>query len=268
MDGSVSPSWPVRALALLIVFLLLAPIGVIVPISFSGVDYLQFPPETWSLRWYRNYFGSSSWTGATLTSLKVAFLSMLLATVIGTLAALAVRRVTKRYSDIILGISIMPLVIPHIILAISLYFLFVQLRMSGTLLSFVIAHTVISVPLVLISVLTSLSRFDARLEDAAFSLGAGHIYTLRRITLPNILPGIATGALLAFLTSFDEVVIAIFLAGTRMVTLPKRMWDGLWLEITPAIAAAATIVLLVTLVVLVSIYLLRISLKAPERPSR
>lgn len=227
---------------------LILPILIVVPISFSNAEYLQFPPRSWSLRWYRQYTGSYGWIEATVLSLKVAGSVTVLSSVLGTAAAFALVRSRFPGKTVALAVLLSPLIVPSIITAIAIYFMFAPLRLVGTTIGLVIAHTVVALPLVIIAVTTSLHGFDERIENAALSLGASRLYALRRVTLPLIAPGVFTGAALAFLTSFDEVVIAIFLAGTNATTLPKKMWDGLMLEITPAIAAAATIVIGITLV--------------------
>jgi ABC-type spermidine/putrescine transport system permease subunit II len=240
-----------------VLFFLVFPTFVVVPISFSAANYLQFPPQSWSLRWYETYFGSESWMDATLLSFEIALVVMVAATVLGTAAAFALARAQFRGKSLVYGLMLSPLIIPTIITAIAAYFLFARMRLIGSPVGLMLAHTVIAIPLVVVVVLASLSGFDRRVERAALSLGATPWYALRRITLPIIAPGILTGALLAFLASFDEVVIAIFLAGSDATTLPKKMWEGVWIEITPAIAAASTFVISLTLILFAAMELLR-----------
>ncbi|HLI12082.1 MAG TPA: ABC transporter permease [Alphaproteobacteria bacterium] len=248
------PVWIVSALVLL--FLVL-PIFIVVPISFSSATYLQFPPAHYSLRWYDVYFGTQGWFAATLLSAKIAVVVMILATALGTAAAFALVRAQFPGKSLLYGFLLSPLIVPTIITAIAVYFLFAKLHLIGNWLGLVLAHTVLAIPLVVVVVSASLSGFNVMLERAAMSLGAAPWQALRRVTLPIIAPGIVTAALLAFLASFDEVVIAIFIAGSGAVTLPKKMWDGLWLEITPAIAAASTFVIAVTIILFVAMELLR-----------
>jgi putative spermidine/putrescine transport system permease protein len=240
-----------------VLFFLVFPIFVVVPISFSAATFLQFPPHHLSLRWYDAYFGSEDWMAATLRSFEIAALVMVLATTLGTSAAFALARAHFRGKQALYALMLSPLIVPTIITAIAAYFLFARLHLIGHPLGLMLAHTVIAIPLVVIVVSASLSGFDRRLESAALSLGANPWYALRRVTLPIIAPGIISGALLAFLASFDEVVIAVFLAGTGATTLPKKLWEGVWLEITPVIAAASSFVICLTLLLFAAMELLR-----------
>jgi putative spermidine/putrescine transport system permease protein len=241
----------------LVLFFLVFPVLVVVPISFSAANYLQFPPEEWSLRWYEVYFGTQSWQDATLLSFQVALAVMVLATILGSMAAFALSRAQFPGKQAVYGLMLSPLIIPTIITAIAAYFLFARMKLIGNPLALILAHTAIAIPIVVVVVSASLSGFDRRLESAALSLGAGPWYALRRVTLPIIAPGILTAAVLAFLASFDEVVIAVFLAGTGATTLPKKMWEGVWLEITPAIAAASSFLIFMTIILFAAMELLR-----------
>jgi putative spermidine/putrescine transport system permease protein len=251
-----APLW-IWVLTGTVLFFLVFPIFVVVPISFSAANYLKFPPESWSLRWYDAYFGSESWMDATLLSFEIGLVVMVAATILGSTAAFALSRAQFRGKSLVYALMLSPLIIPTIITAIASYFLFARMRLIGNPLGLMLAHTAIAIPLVVVVVSASLSGFDRRLETAALSLGAAPWYALRRVTLPIIAPGILTGALLAFLASFDEVVIAVFLAGTGATTLPKKMWEGVWLEITPAIAAASSFVIALTLILFAAMELLR-----------
>lgn len=251
-----APLW-LWIVAGLVLFFLVFPIFVVVPISFSSATYLKFPPGNLSLRWYEAYLGSASWRNATLRSFEIAFVVMVLATILGTMAAFALVRTRFRGSRILLALILSPLIVPTIITAIAAYFLFARMRLIGNPLGLMLAHTVLATPLVVVVVSASLGGFDRRLESAALSLGANPWYALRRVTLPILAPGILTAALLAFLASFDEVVIAIFLAGTGATTLPKKLWEGVWLEITPIIAAASSFIICLTLILFVAMALLR-----------
>ncbi len=243
--------------ATLVLFFLVFPILVVIPISFSAANYLQFPPENLSLRWYAAYFGGRGWVDATVLSVEVASVVTMLATVLGTAAAFGIVRSDFPFKKAVYGALLSPLIVPSIITAIALYFLFAPLHLVGSFWGLVLAHTILALPLVVVVVTASLRGFNMALERAAMSLGAAPWTALRRITLPIIAPGIATGALLAFLASFDEVVVAIFLAGTDAVTLPKKIWEGVWLEITPVIAAASTVVIALTIALFVVLELMR-----------
>jgi len=257
VNGSRAAPFAVWVLACLVLFFLVFPIFVIIPISFSGASYLQFPPESFSLRWYQEYFGGGGWWESTLLSFKIAIVVTFFATAFGTAAAFALVRSTFPGKAIVYGVLLSPIIVPSIITAIAVYFLFAPLHLVGNWWGMVLAHTVLAIPLVVVVVSASLSGFRIVLEQAAMGLGASPAVALWRVTLPIISPGIATAALLAFLASFDEVVVAIFLSGTNAVTLPKKMWDGVWLEITPVIAAASTIIIGLTVILFVAIEFLR-----------
>ena len=241
--------------AAVLVFLAL-PLLVVMPISFSAAKYLTFPPPGWSLQWYERYFGSREWMGATWRSVEVAVLTTLAASAIGTAAALALRRPFRGRSLVHL-VVVAPMVVPVIILAIAIYGLFARLQLVGTLLGLVLAHTVLALPFVVVVVAATLRGFDESLELAAQNLGANRWHTFRLVTLPLIAPGIVSGAVLAFITSFDEVVIAIFVSGARAPTLPKQMWDGIRTEIDPTVAAVSTLLIFVTAVLVGALTLIR-----------
>jgi len=241
----------------LVLFFLVFPIFVVIPISFSAANYLQFPPKSLSLRWYDAYFNGRGWVDATVLSAEVAAVVTVFATTLGTAAAFGLVRSDFPMKKAVYGALLSPLIVPSIITAIALYFLFAPMHLVGNFWGLVLAHTILALPLVVVVVSASLRGFNMALERAAMSLGAAPWTALRRVTLPIIAPGIATGALLAFLASFDEVVVAIFLAGTDAVTLPKKIWEGVWLEITPVIAAASTVVIALTIVLFVVLEIMR-----------
>ena len=241
--------------AAIFVFLAL-PLLVVVPISFSAAKYLTFPPPGWSVQWYERYFGSREWMSATVRSFEVALLTTAAATAVGTAAAMALRRPFRGRSLARL-IILAPLVVPVIIVAIAIYGLYAKLRMVGTLYGLVLAHTVLALPFVVVVVSATLSGFDSTLELAAQNLGANRWRTFRFVTLPLIRPGIVSAALLAFVTSFDEVVVAIFVSGTQAATLPKQMWDGIRTEIDPTVAAVSTLLIGVTTLALGLLALVR-----------
>jgi len=241
---------------MLVLAFLALPTFVVLPISFSAAKYLTFPPPGWSLQWYDRYFGSREWMTATWRSFEVGVLTMVAATTVGTAAALALRRQFRGRSVVNLVI-LAPMVVPVIITAIAIYGLYARLRLIGTIPGLVLAHTVLALPLVVVVVGASLRGFDERLELAAQNLGANRWQTFRSVTLPLIRPGVMSGALLAFITSFDEIVIAIFISGARAPTLPKQMWDGIRTEIDPTIAAVSSLLIAVTVLVMVAITLLR-----------
>jgi putative spermidine/putrescine transport system permease protein len=234
--------------ALIFVYLVL-PIFVIIPISFSASKYLQFPPQGFSLQWYDQFFHGRNWMAATLRSFQVAVLTAFLATVLGTMASLALVRGEFPGKRLLYGLIISPLIVPVIIAAVAVYYVFAFFRMVGTIWALVLAHTALALPFVVVNVTATLQGFDVTLERAALSLGANRLVTFLRVILPLTWPGIFSGALFAFITSFDEVVVAIFLAGATP-TLPKQMWDGIRVAINPTISAAASLLITLSVVLL------------------
>jgi len=224
------------------------PLTIIFPLSFSDAIFLQFPPPDYSFRWYEKYFSRADWTGPTITSFQVAAITMVVATLIGTLASIAIVRSEFPGKRIVLGLLLSPIIVPTIILAIALYYLFARYGLIGSKLGLVLAHTVLAVPYVIVVVSAGLERIDFSLEQAAWTLGAGKIKAFVKVTLPLMRPAVLTGALFSFLASFDEVVIAIFISGTSAITLPKKMWDGIREEIEPTIAAVAALLIALSLV--------------------
>ncbi|MDP9354213.1 MAG: ABC transporter permease, partial [Chloroflexota bacterium] len=208
----------------LILFYLVFPIFVVIPVSFSSAKYLQFPPPGFSLQWYEKYLTRSDWTGATWLSVQVAAGTALLATLLGTLAALALVRGRFWGRDLINAFVVSPMIIPSIIVAIGIYFFYARIQLIGSPFALVLAHTALAVPFVVVNVSATLVGFDERLEYAAMNLGANRRQTFLKVTLPLIRPGVLTGALFAFVTSFDELIVALFISGTGAVTLPRKMW--------------------------------------------
>ncbi len=225
---------------------LLAPVAVVLIISFSSANYLQFPPPGFSLQWYENYFTSDRWIVATWASVQVAVATTVLATLLGTTSALALNRWYFPGRQLLFTFLVSPMIVPVMIIAMALYAAFAPLRLVGTLPGLVLGHTILAYPYVLINVMAPLYGLDERLEQAAMSLGANGWNTFRTVTLPLILPGVLSGAIFAFSVSWDEVVIAIFLSGLRTTTIPKQMWDGVRTEIDPTIAAVASILIVIS----------------------
>jgi putative spermidine/putrescine transport system permease protein len=240
----------VVAMAVLVLAFLIAPVVIIVIVSFSGADYLSFPPPHLSLRWYARFFGTAAWRQSILVSVQVACLTMLFATVLGLAASLALVRGRFRGKGAVYALLLSPMIVPTIITAIGLYFFFVKLKATGSILAMALGHTVLALPVVVIIITATLQGFDLRLELAALSLGASRVTALRRVTLPLIAPGIVSAALFAFLTSFDELLVPLFLAGVEVQTLTVRIWNSLLLEVDPTIAAVSSFLIAVTCTVL------------------
>jgi putative spermidine/putrescine transport system permease protein len=241
----------------IILFYLVFPVFVVAPVSFSSAKYLQFPPPGWSLQWYQNYFDRPGWVPATLLSIRVAIATAILATALGTAASLALVRGRFPGKGAVNSFIVSPLIVPGIIVAIGVYFFYAQVRLVGNPLGLILAHTCLALPFVVTNVSATLQGFDERLEYAAMNLGANRWQTFRRVTLPIIRPGVFAGALFAFITSFDELLVALFVSGSGAVTLPRKMWDSLRQEIDPTIAAVSTILITFSIVVLLTAELLR-----------
>jgi putative spermidine/putrescine transport system permease protein len=241
---------------LTVVFLTL-PTLIVVPMGFSSSQILAFPPPGWSLEWYQKAFTSREWTSGFVNSIQVAVVTGFLATALGTLAALGMVRGRFPGRGALNALILSPLIVPVIIIAIGMFSLYVRWKITGSLLGLVVAHTALAIPFVIVTVSTSLRTVDRNLELAAQNLGAGPVRTLWRITLPLIMPGVFAGGLFAFLTSWDEVVTAIFLTTTRFRTLPVVMWEQVREVVDPSVAAVATVVLVVTTTILALAFVVR-----------
>jgi len=244
-------------------FLLIVPSLVVIPMSFSASQYLEFPPREWSLRWYENYFfswkvenGFNDWMAATWTSIKVAILTIFVAVPIGTMAAYGLVNSSARISKILLPIFISPMMVPIILVAIGLFYFFVQFKLVGSILGLVIGHSLVALPLVLIIVFSALKNYDMNQEKVARSLGAGRFRAFREITLPQIKFSIISASLIAFLTSFDEIIISLFVAGGDNSTITRSMFLALRDQIDPTIAAISTILIIISSGLLIIVQLL------------
>jgi putative spermidine/putrescine transport system permease protein len=234
----------------LIVLFLIAPSLLVVPLSFSDSRYLTFPPPAWSTRWYGAYFSAIEWRDATYVSFAAACLTMLLSTTLGTLAAYGLHAVRSRWSALAYLAFVLPLVIPAILIAIGIFLFYAQLGLNNTLTGIVLAHSVLAIPLVVITVASSLKSYDMNQEMVARSLGASRPRAFLTVTLPQIKISVISGALLAFITSLDEVVISLFIAGGDRATLTKRMFNALRDEIDPTIASISTLLIALSVVLL------------------
>ena len=244
-------------------FLLIVPSLVVIPMSFSASQYLEFPPQEWSLRWYENYFfswkvenGFNDWMAATWTSIKVAVLTIFVAVPIGTMAAYGLVNSSSRTSKILFPIFISPMMVPIILVAIGLFYFFVQFKLVGSVLGLVIGHSLVALPLVLIIVFSALKNYYMNQEKVARSLGAGRFRAFREITLPQIKFSIISASLIAFLTSFDEIIISLFVAGGDNSTITRSMFLALRDQIDPTIAAISTILIIISSGLLIIVQLL------------
>ena len=250
------PFW-LTGLAALVLFYLIFPIFVIVPVSFSSASYLSFPPPGWSLRWYGNFFGRPDWLAAAWLSIWIGIAVTLLASALGTPAAFGLVRGRFPGKRFLNGFILSPLIVPGIIVAIGIYFAYARLGLIGHPVGLVLAHTALAVPFVVINVSASLYGFDQRLEQAALSLGATPWRAFWQVTFPLVRPGVMAGAVFAFIASFDELLVALFVSGSTAVTLPRLMWQEIRQDIDPTIAAASTLLLLLTTGLLLTVELLR-----------
>ena len=249
-------------ISIIVLFLLIVPSLIVIPMSFSDSQYLEFPPKNWSLRWYENYFSSgqvgmgfNDWIGATWTSIKVAVLTIFVATPIGTMAAYGLINSGNRVRSILFPVMISPMMIPVILVAIGLFYFYVQFKMVNSILGLVLGHSLVAMPLVLIIVLAALKNYDMNQEKVARSLGASRIRAFFEITLPQIKFSIISASLISFLTSFDEVIISLFVAGGDNSTITRAMFLALRDQIDPTIAAISTILIIISTSLLVLVQL-------------
>jgi putative spermidine/putrescine transport system permease protein len=239
---------PLNTFAAVVALLLILPLLAVVPAAFSDKSFIRLPPETWSLRWWHVFFADASWRRALITSLEVAALSAVVSILAGTAAALGMARAGSALRTLLTGLFIGPVVAPVIVLALALYAIARAAGLVGTTTALVIAHTMLALPYVALNVGVSLAALDPRLDLAAAGLGAGPWRIFRTVTLPLIAPGVIGGGVFAFITSFDEVVLSIFLAGPTVKTLPVRIWEEIRVEFTPVVAVAATVMIALALV--------------------
>lgn len=245
-------------------FFLIFPIVVIIPLSFNSVPFftfteemLSFDPAGYSLRWYRDFFTNLNWQGAVNNSLVIALFSTLLATALGTLAALGLSRRHVPLRTTLMAILISPMIVPLIISACGMFFFYSRVNLQGTFIGVILAHAALGTPFVVITVTATLVGFDHSLTRAAISLGASPARAFFKIIVPLILPGVISGALFAFITSFDEVVVILFVGSYEQRTIPWQMFSGIREQISPTILAVATMLIIVSMLLLSSVELLR-----------
>jgi putative spermidine/putrescine transport system permease protein len=233
----------------LVIAFLVLPVMIVIPLSFSDSTLLEFPPRVWSLRWYRVLLDSLEWRDAAWMSVKVAVLTTLLATPLGTAAAYGLHVGGFRLSGLLRLLILAPLLVPVILIAIGVFYLYALLDLNNTLAGLVLAHTMLALPFVVLSVAAGLRSYDMAQERVARSLGASWPRAFRSITLPQIIASVLSGALLAFISSFDEVIVAFFISGGEMATLPRKMFSALRDQIEPTIAAISTILVVLSVAI-------------------
>jgi putative spermidine/putrescine transport system permease protein len=253
-----------RVLCGLIFFFLVAPIVTIIPLSFNAQDFFTFTPEMlrldpdgFSLKHYRDFFTNPDWQKPLWNSLAIAPVATLIAVTLGTLAAIGLSQSHVPFKGAIMAILISPMIVPLIISAAGMYFFYSRVGLQGTYWGVVLAHAALGIPFVIITVTATLVSFDRSLTRAAASLGADPVRTFFKVQMPLILPGVVAGGLFAFITSFDEVVVVLFLGAPGEKTLPWQMFTGLREQISPTILAAATVLVTISVLLLITLELLR-----------
>ncbi|WP_017277294.1 ABC transporter permease [Sinorhizobium meliloti] len=239
-----------------ILFFLLLPTLIVLPMSLSETDYIEFPPQGLTLKWYSAYFNDPDWMTATWFSLKIALATTATATVVGTMAALAIVRGSLPFRSTLQALALGPMIVPHIILGVALYLSFAPLQLTGSFYGFLVAHTVLAVPYVIITVTASLQRFDPTLELAALNCGANRMQAFFLVVLPNIVPGVAAAAVFAFLASFDEATVAFFISDIGGKSIGRKMFEDIDFNLTPVIAAVSTVLVATSLLLMGTLHLM------------
>ncbi len=229
----------------LVIAFLVLPTLLVIPLAFTSSQFLEFPPPGYGLSWFRTYFESPLWIQATIRSFAVAFVTAFAATAIGGFAALALANSRTRWAGLIFAFFLAPMIVPRIVIAVGLFYLFARLGLIATDLGLVIGHTVLAIPFTLVTIAAVLKTYDQRLDQAAATLGANRVRTLTGVTIPLVKGGLVAAFLFAFITSFDELTIAIFVSGGLKTTLPKQMWVDMILQLNPTLAAVSVVVFIV-----------------------
>lgn len=249
--------WALRIFVGLVLLFLIAPIVAIMPLSFSSDTYFSYPLPGFSLKWYEEFFTNERWYGSLRLSLILATCTTILATTLGTLAALGISRGNLPFRATLMAVLISPMIVPVIISALGMFFFYSSIGLTGTIPGLILAHTALATPFVVITVTATLSSFDRTLMRAGESLGATPTWTFYKVVMPLIMPGMISGALFAFVTSFDEVIAVIFIAGPEQRTLPRQMFSGIREQISPTITAAASVLIVFSTMLLITVELLR-----------
>jgi putative spermidine/putrescine transport system permease protein len=251
MDQTLQPGRSVRTLGWTVICFLVLPILVIFPVSVTDQRFLSMPQQGISLQHYANLFTSPEWLSSIGQSRVIGVASSAIAVTAGTLCAIGCWRLSSRAGEIVRSLMLVPIVVPTIVYAVGIYRFWVDLRLLDTYAGVILVHVVTGIPYVVITVSTALAGFDQRLEQAARNLGASMPQTLWRVVLPSILPGVVSGAIFAFIQSWDELVIVLFIASRAIFTLPRRIWDGINEHLDPTMAAVASVLILLSALLLV-----------------
>ena len=249
--------WILSGICAVMSLFLLLPILFIVALSFGSSRWLIFPPPDWTLKWYEELFADPRWLGAALTSAKIGLIVMVISVALGLLASLALVRGSFKGREVLRAFFLTPMVLPVVIVAVALYAAFLRLGLNGTLVGFVIAHVIVALPFAIITITGALETFDPAIEDAAILCGASPWEARLRVTLPGIRHGLFSAAIFSFLISWDEVVLAIFMASPSLQTLPVKVWTTLRQDLTPVIAAASTLLVALTVLLMIAAAVLR-----------
>ena len=255
--GETVAYYALRVFVGFVLLFLISPIIAVMPLSFNSESFFTYPMPGYSLKWYEDFFFNPRWSDAVKMSFLVALATTVLATALGTLAALGLSRANFPAKATIMAVLISPMIVPVIISAVGMFKFYAQLDLAGTRLGIVLAHTALATPFVVITVTATLSSFDKTLMRAGASCGAAPHTVFFKVVMPLILPGMISGALFAFVTSFDEVVVVLFLASPEDRTLPLQMFSGIREMISPTITAAATVLVLISTAMLVTVEMLR-----------
>jgi putative spermidine/putrescine transport system permease protein len=254
--------WVLVGITALTTAFLLLPILFIAALSFGSSQWLIFPPPSWTLRWYREFFADPRWIEAAWTSFKIAALVTVFSVGIGLCASFALVRGRFKGREALKALFLTPMILPVVVLAVALYAFFLRLGLNGTVTGFVIAHLVVALPFSILAITNALEGFDKSIEDAAVLCGASPLEAKFRVTLPAIGHGLFSAAIFSFLTSWDEVVLAIFMASPTLQTLPVRIWTTLRQDLTPVIASASTLLVLFTILLMMLVALVRKGFKS------
>lgn len=252
-----APTIAAKMLGGLVLGFLMLPIFAVVPASLSQSSFIVIPPPRLSTKWYGALLSDPGWLRSIVASFEVAAIATVASLVIGTLAALGLERLRPRIRAVLTAVLLAPLIVPVIMISIALYYGLRRAGLNGTLVGMAMGHTVLCLPFVVLNVGVSMARLDPALPRAAAGLGATPWQIFRTVILPAIMPGLAAGAAFAFITSFDEVVISIFLAGVETKTLPVKLWEQIRVEFTPVAAAGSTVILAITMLAFAAVQLTR-----------
>lgn len=255
--GETVAYYALRVFVGLVLLFLISPILAVMPLSFNSESFFTYPMPGYSLKWYEDFFFNPRWSGAVKMSFLVALATTVLATTLGTLAALGLSRSNFPLKSTMMAILISPMIVPVIIAAVGMFKFYAQMNLAGTRIGIILAHTALATPFVVITVTATLASFDKTLMRAGASCGAAPHTVFFKVVMPLILPGMISGALFAFVTSFDEVVVVLFLASPEDRTLPLQMFSGIREMISPTITAAATVLVLISTALLITVELLR-----------